>query len=134
MIRQKVVQQEFDKGGTMKVTGVVTNLSVADIEAARAFYTDYLGLNVEGFNMGWVAHYQSPDGRAHVQLVTKDAMAPEDSNISVHVGSDIEEAYEEAQRRGYEIVYPMTTESWGLRRFFVRAPDGTIVNMTSHPE
>ena len=118
----------------MKVTSVVTNLSVADIEAARAFYTDYLGLNVEGFNMGWVAHYQSPDGRAHVQLVTKDAMAPEDSNISVHVGSDIEEAYEEAQRRGYEIVYPMTTESWGLRRFFVRAPDGTIVNMTSHPE
>jgi catechol 2,3-dioxygenase-like lactoylglutathione lyase family enzyme len=117
----------------MQVSGIVANLSVPDIGAARSFYTDYLGLNVEGFNMGWVAHYQTPDGCAHVQLVTGDATAPEDSKISVHVGSGIEEAFTEAKRRGYEIVYPLTTEPWGLRRFFVRAPDGTIVNMTSHP-
>jgi uncharacterized glyoxalase superfamily protein PhnB len=45
----------------------------------------------------------------------------------------VEEAYEEAKRRGYEIVYPLTKEAWGLRRFFVRAPDGTVVNI-SHPE
>ncbi len=118
----------------MKVSGIVANLPVADIELARAFYTEYLGLSVEGFNMGWVAHYQTPDGSAHVQLVTRDATAPEDSAISIHVGSDVEEAYEEAKRRGYEIVYPLTKEAWGLRRFFVRAPDGTIVNITSHPE
>jgi catechol 2,3-dioxygenase-like lactoylglutathione lyase family enzyme len=118
----------------MKVSGIVPNLSVADIETASDFYTGYLGLSVEGFNMGWVAHYQSPDGRVHVQLVTRDATAPEDSALSVHVGSGIEEAYEEARRRGYEIVYPLTMEAWGLRRFFVRAPDGTIVNITSHPE
>ena len=45
----------------MQVSGVVANLPVADIETARNFYTEYLGLSVEGFNMGWVAHYQSPD-------------------------------------------------------------------------
>ena len=70
----------------MQVSGVVANLPVTDIEAARDFYTEYLGLSVEGFNKGWVAHYQSPDGRAHVQLVTSDATAPEDSAISIHVG------------------------------------------------
>jgi catechol 2,3-dioxygenase-like lactoylglutathione lyase family enzyme len=118
----------------MQVSGVVPNIPVDDIEAARDFYTEYLGLSVEGFNMGWVAHYQSADGKAHVQLVTKDATAPEDSAISIHVGSGVEEAYEEAQRRGYEIVYPLTKEAWGLRRFFVRAPDGAVVNVTSHPE
>jgi catechol 2,3-dioxygenase-like lactoylglutathione lyase family enzyme len=118
----------------MKVSGIVANLRVADIEAASDFYTGYLGLSVEGFNMGWVAHYQSSDGQVHIQLVTSDATAPEDSAISVHVGSDVEEAYAEAVRRGYEVVYPLTTEAWGLRRFFVRAPDGTIVNITSHPE
>jgi uncharacterized glyoxalase superfamily protein PhnB len=84
--------------------------------------------------MGWVAHYQSPDGKAHIQLVTGDASAPEESAISIHVGSGVEEAYEEAVRRGYEIVYPLTTEAWGLRRFFVRAPDGTVINITSHAE
>jgi catechol 2,3-dioxygenase-like lactoylglutathione lyase family enzyme len=118
----------------MNVSGVVANLPVPDIKAARDFYTDYLGLSVEGFNMGWVAHYQSPDGKAHVQLVTRDAKAPEDSAISIHVGSGVEEAYEEAKRRGYEIVYPLTNEAWGLRRFFVRAPDGTVVNIISHPK
>ena len=118
----------------MEVSGIVANLQVTDIKAASDFYTEYLGLSVEEFNMGWVARYLSPDGRAHIQLVTGDATAPEDSAISVHVGSGVEEAYEEAKRRGYEIVYPLTKESWGLRRFFVRAPDGTIVNITSHPE
>jgi catechol 2,3-dioxygenase-like lactoylglutathione lyase family enzyme len=118
----------------MQVTGVVANIPVADIAAAQDFYTDYLGLSVEGFNMGWVAHYQSPDGKAHIQLVSSDASAPEDSAISIHVGSGVEEAYEEAVRRGYEIVYPLTTEAWGLRRFFVRAPDGTVINITSHAE
>lgn len=116
----------------MRVTRVIANLPVADIAAARDFYTDYLGLSVEGFNLGWVARYQSPDGNALVQLVTRDATASEDSAISIQVGSDFDEAYEEAQRRGYEIVHPLTEEAWGVRRFFVRAPDGTLINMVSH--
>jgi catechol 2,3-dioxygenase-like lactoylglutathione lyase family enzyme len=47
-------------------------------------------------------------------------------------GGDIDEAYAEATRRGYEIVYPLTEETWGLRRFFVRDPDGNVINITSH--
>ena len=31
----------------MRVTSIVANLSVADIEAAQNFYTDYLGLSTE---------------------------------------------------------------------------------------
>ena len=116
----------------MRVTGINANLPVADIAAARDFYTDYLGLSVEEFNMGWVARYTSPGGEASVQLVTRDATAPHDSVISVHVGASVDEAYEEAKRRGYEIVYPLTEEAWGLRRFFVRAPDGNVINVVSH--
>jgi catechol 2,3-dioxygenase-like lactoylglutathione lyase family enzyme len=36
----------------VRVTGVTTNLPVADIDAARGFYTDYLGLNVEDLKRG----------------------------------------------------------------------------------
>ena len=116
----------------MRVTGIVANLAVGDIDAAQSFYRDYLGLDVEGFNLGWVAHYQSPDGRAHIQLVTGDATAPHDSVISVHVGADVDAAYAEAKGRGYEIVHPLTEEPWGVRRFFVRAPDGNVINIVSH--
>ena len=52
--------------------------------------------------------------------------------ISVHVGNDVDEAYAEAQRRGYEIVHPLTDEPWGVRRFFVRDPDGNVINIVSH--
>jgi predicted enzyme related to lactoylglutathione lyase len=79
------------------------------VEAAKSFYTDYLGLSTEEFNMGWVARYTSPDTRANVQLVARDATAPEDAVISVHT-DDVEAAYEQAQKLGYEIVHPITTE------------------------
>ncbi len=68
--------------------------------------------STEEFNLGWVACYTSPDGGASVQLVTRDATAPEDSVISVPT-DDVDAAYAEAQRLGYEIVHPLTTEPWG---------------------
>jgi catechol 2,3-dioxygenase-like lactoylglutathione lyase family enzyme len=116
----------------VRVTGVTANLPVADIEAARDFYAGYLGLNVQDLGLGWVERYVSQDGQACVQLVTGDATSPEDSVLSVHVGNDVDEAYAEAQRRGYEIVHPLTEEPWGIRRFFVRDPDGNVINIASH--
>jgi predicted enzyme related to lactoylglutathione lyase len=115
----------------MRATRIMANLRVADIEAAKSFYADYLGLSTEEFNMGWVARYTSPDNRANVQLVTRDSTAPEDSVISVHT-DDVDGAYAEAQELGYEIVKPITTEPWGVRRFFVRAPDGNVINIVRH--
>jgi catechol 2,3-dioxygenase-like lactoylglutathione lyase family enzyme len=121
-------------GDSMHATGITANLSVADLTEARDFYVGFLGLSVEGFNLGWVVNLHSPDGRAVVQLVTRDATSPVDSVISVHVGDEVEAAYEEAQRRGFEIVHPLTAEPWGVRRFFVRAPDGNVVNIVSHKD
>jgi catechol 2,3-dioxygenase-like lactoylglutathione lyase family enzyme len=110
------------------------NLSVADLAEARDFYAGFLGLRVEGFNLGWVVNLQSPDGRAVLQLVTRDATSPVDSVISVHVGDEVEAAYEEAQRHGLKIAHPLTTEPWGVRRFLVRAPDGNVINIVNHED
>ena len=112
-------------------TRVVADLAVADIDLVKSFYTDYLGLSTEEFNMGWVARYTSPGTGAVVQLVTQDASASQNPVTSVFV-DDIDTAYAEAQRRGYEIVHPLTTEAWGVTRFFVRAPDGTVHNIVNH--
>lgn len=115
----------------MHATSIMANLHVADVEAAKSFYTDYLGLSTEEFNMGWVARYASPDTMANVQLVTRDATASEDSVISI-LTDDVDGAYAEAQQLGYEIVHPLTTEPWGHRRFLVRAPDGNVINIGHH--
>lgn len=117
----------------MRVRHIMANLRVPDIEAARDFYAGYLGLSTEELNMGWVARYTSPETGANVQLVTADATAPEDAAASLQV-DDVDAAYEEALRRGYEIVHPLTTEEWGVRRFLVRAPDGNVLNIVRHRE
>jgi predicted enzyme related to lactoylglutathione lyase len=118
----------------MRVTAVTANLRVADIDAARTFYMDYLGLTEESLDLGWVTRFQSVDGRACVQLVTRDATSPEDSVVSVRVGADVDAAYAEALRRGYDIVHPLTDEPWGIRRFLVRDPDGNVINIVSHSD
>jgi predicted enzyme related to lactoylglutathione lyase len=120
------------QGAEMYVSGITANLPVTDIDAARDFYAGYLGLSEENLNLDWVTRFVVPGGQASVQVVTHDATSDHDSVMSVHVGNDIDDAYVEAQRRGYEIVYPLTQEPWGLRRFFVRDPDGNVINITSH--
>ncbi len=86
----------------MHALRIIANLRVTDVDAAKSFYTDYLGLSTEEFNLGWVARYTSPDTGANVQLVTRDATAPEDSVMSVHT-DDVDGAYEQARRLGYEV-------------------------------
>lgn len=113
------------------VVDVIPDLSVPDIEGAREFYQDYLGLSVKEFNLGWVARFTSPTTGAHLQVITRDASGPENPAISVKV-RDIETAFTEAQTRGYQIVVPLRDEEWGASRFVVRAPDGTLVNIVRH--
>ena len=112
----------------MRTRRVTPNLPVPDLPAARSFYADYLGLSIEEFNLGWVARHTSPVSRATLQVMTSDATAPVDPVVSVMV-DDVEAAYRQAQERGYEIVHPLTTEVWGVTRFFVRAPDGNVLNV-----
>ena len=115
----------------MRPIRIMANLTVADIDAAKDFYTGFLGLADEEFNLGWVARYTSPETGANVQLVTRDATSPEDAAISVHE-PDVEAAYADACARGYEIVVPLRVEPWGVHRFLVRAPDATVVNVVGH--
>ena len=60
-----------------------------------------------------------------------DATAPEHPDVSIEV-DDVDEVHARAVAAGLEIVHPLTTEEWGLRRFFVRDPSGAVVNVTQH--
>lgn len=100
-------------------------------EEARAFYADYLGLNGEGMGLDWATRFVAPSSGEHIQFASRDATAPESPVLTVKV-DDVDDAYTEAGRRGYEVVHPLTTEPWGIRRFFVRAPAGTVINIAQH--
>ena len=115
---------------TMQAIEVITNLHTDDVERAREFF-GFLGLTENGMNQGWVARFTSADSGASVQVVTRDATAPEDSVMTIKV-DDVDAAYEDAQQHGYEIVHPITDERWRIRRFFVRNPDGHVINVAQH--
>jgi predicted enzyme related to lactoylglutathione lyase len=117
----------------MRVTHIIADLHVPDLPAAKGFYSDYLGLAEEEFNLGWVARFTSPETGVSLQVMTSDATAPEDPVISVMV-DDVEAAYDQARQRGYEIVHPLTTAQWGVTRFFLRAPDGNVLNVVQDHE
>lgn len=110
---------------------ITPNLRVSDLEAAKGFYTGFLGLSTEEFNLGWVARFTSPHTGASLQLVTHDASAREVPVVSVHA-DNVDDAFREAAILGLEIVHPLVDESWGVRRFMLRAPDGNVVNIVQH--
>ena len=112
---------------------IVPNLNVEDASTGHDFYEEFLGLRKQ-FDLGWVASFGSTtDSSVQVHLVARDASAPEQSSMSVLV-ADVDAVYAEAQRRGYDIVHPLTDEPWGPRRFFVRDPHGIVVNIVGHPD
>lgn len=117
----------------MKVNRIIADIAVDDIESAREFYSGFLGLSSEEFNLGWVARFTSPETGASVQVLTDDATGPANPVASVLV-DDADAAIADAQEQGIEIVHPLTHEEWGVRRFFVRAPDGSVFNIVAHPE
>lgn len=115
----------------MRIREIIVDLPVEDIDAARGFYTDFLGLATEEFNLGWVARFTDPDSGQCVQVVTPADPAPERPAVSIKV-DDVDAAYAEAVALGLDIVQPLTDEEWGVRRFYVRAPDGNVFNIVRH--
>ncbi|WP_314174415.1 VOC family protein [Streptomyces winkii] len=114
----------------MSVRRVVPDIRTDAMEESRDFYGS-LGLE-EVMDMGWVVTLASPsNATAQVILMTEDMTAPVPPDLSVEV-EDVDAVYEAMHAREAEIVRPLQDEEWGVRRFFVRDPNGRVVNVLSH--
>ena len=115
----------------MAVFRIVANLATADPGIARPFYEQLLGLDIV-MDQGWILTFAGEQGaRPQVSVMSEGGSGNAVPDISVEV-DDVDEVYERAQSHGFEIVYPLSDEPWGVRRFFVRDPLGTVVNILSH--
>jgi catechol 2,3-dioxygenase-like lactoylglutathione lyase family enzyme len=115
----------------MSVRRIVPDLHTTDPGASRAFYVDVLGLEV-AMDLGWIVTFSAPGGsNAQISLMSHDATAPVQPDVSIEV-DDVDAAHDRARSLGHEVVYPLTDEPWGVRRFFVRDPGGTVLNVLSH--
>jgi catechol 2,3-dioxygenase-like lactoylglutathione lyase family enzyme len=107
----------------------VPNISSDRPAETRDFFANLLGFDVV-MDLGWVVTVASPtNASAQVTIIgNEDPAAP---GISVEV-DDVDAVHSRAVERGMEIAYPLRDEEWGVRRFMLREPSGTVVNVLSH--
>jgi catechol 2,3-dioxygenase-like lactoylglutathione lyase family enzyme len=115
----------------MTVRRIVANVATGDMEAAKRFYGDVLGLDVL-MDMGWITTWGSYE-RMTVQLsfMEEGGSSTPVPDLSIEV-DDVEAALKGMKDAGFRIEYGPADEPWGVRRFYVRDPFGRLVNILSH--
>lgn len=113
---------------------IVPNIDSNDLEKSKQFYTEFLKMDL-AMDMDWILTFTSKENNtAQISIFRNKNNTPLDNSaifLSIEV-SDIDTWYEEAKERNIKITYPITTESWGVRRFFIEDPNGVTINLLSH--
>jgi len=114
----------------MSIQRVVPDISSDKMDESRKFYSGFLGFNV-GMDMGWIMTFVSPQNPTAQLTVLKAQPGSPAPAISIEV-VDVDSVHTKAVEQGIKIVYPLTSEPWGVRRFFVVDPNGVVINVLSH--
>ncbi|MCJ7932384.1 MAG: VOC family protein [Chryseobacterium sp.] len=113
------------------VKRIVANIKTDDPSKASRFYHDILELDVL-MDHGWIQTLGS-NGQATVQIsfAQQGGNDTEVPDLSIEV-DHVDAVYHAMKNAGFEIVYDLTHEDWGVRRFFVKDPFGKLINILSH--
>ncbi len=113
----------------MTIDRAVPNIKSDRPAETRDFFVALLGFDV-AMDLGWIVTVASPTmPSAQVTIISNDD--PAAPGISVGV-DDVDAVHARAVELGLEISYPLRDEEWGVRRFMLREPGGTTVNVVSH--
>jgi predicted enzyme related to lactoylglutathione lyase len=112
------------------VKRIKPNILSTDFAASRAFYNNIIGLS-GGTGLDWILFFGTDQREVQLSVMAMDVKAHVHPDVSIEV-DDVDEVHDRAVAAGADIVYPLTDEDWGLRRFFVRDPNGAVINVTQH--
>jgi catechol 2,3-dioxygenase-like lactoylglutathione lyase family enzyme len=115
----------------MKVKRITANTATSDLKKVAAFYRDILGLDLI-MDHGWFQTYGS-DAKMTVQVSfgTEGGSGTPVPDLSIEV-DDLEMALARCKKANVPIEYGPVSETWGVRRFYVRDPFGQLVNILQH--
>ncbi|MDQ3586960.1 MAG: VOC family protein [Actinomycetota bacterium] len=120
----------------MAVPRIVPYLESGDFGSVKDFYVSVLGLEVamESAEFPDFLGLASPENRSAQIVVAAEGSECPMPSFGVDVGDPaaVDAAHEAALERGLEVVYPLTDEPWGIRRFFVRDPTGAVISVLAH--
>jgi catechol 2,3-dioxygenase-like lactoylglutathione lyase family enzyme len=108
---------------------VVPTLAVSEIDRARRFYEERLGLPVEAEVAGTV-RYRCGGGTA--LAIFERPVEPMDRTVAAFEVEDIEREVKELAERGVHVEGVITLPS-GVKRAFFKDPDGNVIGMRQLP-
>ncbi|CAH0121949.1 MULTISPECIES: VOC family protein [unclassified Paenibacillus] len=115
----------------MKVKRIVANIDTRNLEAAKNFYQDVLGLEIL-MDHGWLVTYGSREQMGvQVSFASEGGSRTPTPDLSIEV-DNVDAAFERMTSAGFPIEYGPADEPWGVRRFYVRDPFGKLVNILAH--
>ncbi len=119
---------------TNSIRRIVPNIYSDELERSKQFYTEFLEMDLV-MDMGWILTFASSvNPTAQLSIFQNDHKKPLDNSaifLSIEV-ADVDRLYERGLIQKIDIVYPITDEAWGVRRFFVMDPNGVTLNLLSH--
>lgn len=113
----------------MSVLRIVPNLPARDPAALALWYQQVLGLQVvmdHGFIVTLVP--RGADQQAQLSLASEGGSGTDVPAISVEV-DDLDQVI---ARANGAIAYGPADEPWGVRRIYLRDPEGNLVNVLCH--
>lgn|GEM_PF-110712 len=116
---------------SLGVKRIVCNIEGLNLDEAKSFYQDILGLSVV-MDLGWIRTYA-----ADCQMAVQLSMASEGGcgapvpDLSIEV-DDFESVLAKVRQVDMPIEYGPKNEPWGVRRFYVRDPFGKVINILEH--
>ena|SRR5690606_34476891 len=115
----------------MKVNRIVANVGTNEIDAAKRFYGEVLGLEMV-MDHGWISTYGNAlSMRVQISFAIEGGSGTAAPDLSIEV-DDVEAAHAKMKEHGFATEYGPVDEPWGVRRFYVRDPFGKLVNVLMH--
>ena len=115
----------------MRIRRIVPNIGTDRMEESQMFYVKLLGLRV-AMDMGWIATLVSPsNATAQISLAKGPTAQSAPVTLSIEV-EEVDVIHTKALALGIPIIYPLTDEPWGVRRFGVTDPNGVVINIMAH--
>ncbi len=110
---------------------ITANLATDDVTGLRGFYVELFNMDVV-MDIGWITTLQG-QSQTPVQLsiAYEGGSGTQVPDLSIEV-DDIDAVHSKAQDMKCEIVYPLTDEPWGVRRFYLVDPIGRVLNILVH--
>lgn len=115
----------------MAVRRIIANIAADNLGRASAFYRDLLGMEIV-MDHGWIITFASSATMVpQISIAREGGAGTPVPDLSIEV-DDLDDVLSRAEQAGLAIEYGPASESWGVRRFFLRDPFGRLVNILSH--